>query len=128
MKTKRELGYSESDELIKKLVDIATVCHESNRAYCWLLGDKSQVPWDEAPDWQKESSINGVLFLLNNPDATEETVHQNWVNDKIKAGWKYGPVKDPDKKTHPSIIKFSELSDSEKDKDKLFVAIVRALQ
>ena len=41
---------------------IARVAHEANRAYCLSLGDPSQLPWEEAPDWAKESAIDGVRF------------------------------------------------------------------
>ena len=41
--------------------DVAHICHESNRAYCETLGDQSQPPWSEAPDWQKESAVNGLF-------------------------------------------------------------------
>jgi hypothetical protein len=44
-------------------IDIARVCHEVNRAYCTSLGDESQLPWDSAPQWQKDSAINGVRFI-----------------------------------------------------------------
>ena len=36
---------------------IAIVCYDANAAYCRTLGDFSQVAWDEAPDWQKNSTI-----------------------------------------------------------------------
>ena len=49
---------------------IAKVCHEANRAYCEALGDYSQTTWEKAPDWQKESAINGVQFHLDNPGAS----------------------------------------------------------
>lgn len=37
--------------------EIAKVCHEANRGYCKALGDDSQLPWDEAPQWAKTSAI-----------------------------------------------------------------------
>lgn len=42
--------------------DIAKVCHEANRAYCAGIGDHSQKSWEESPDWQRTSAINGVKF------------------------------------------------------------------
>ncbi len=41
---------------------IAKICHEANRAYCATIGDASQLPWEESPDWQRQSAINGVKF------------------------------------------------------------------
>lgn len=39
--------------------NVAKVCHEVNRAYCQALGDDSQIVWESAPDWQKNSYRNG---------------------------------------------------------------------
>ena len=41
--------------------DIARICHEANRAYCKAFGDDSHLPWDSAPQWQRESAIMGGL-------------------------------------------------------------------
>ena len=47
-----------------KLEAAAHASHEANRAYCLSLGDKSQRPWDAAPDWQKASARDGVLAVV----------------------------------------------------------------
>ena len=36
---------------------------EINRAYCAALGDTSQLPWDQAPEWQRQSAINGEVTV-----------------------------------------------------------------
>ena len=54
---------------------IASVCHEANRAYCLALGDDSQLPWSDAPDWQRESAVSGVVSVFNghaDPRASHE--------------------------------------------------------
>jgi hypothetical protein len=106
---------------------IAQVAHEVNRAYCLAIGDTSQVAWADAPDWQKDSAINGVKFKLSNLAATPEDQHQSWLDQKAKDGWVYGEVKDAEKKTHPCIIPYAELPESQKAKDYLFVAVVTSL-
>jgi hypothetical protein len=107
---------------------IAAVAHEVNRAYCQSLGDMSQPSWEEAPDWQKDSAIDGVVFHLNNPDAEPSDSHDNWLAMKEKDGWKYGSVKDPAKKEHPCIVPFENLPQEQKAKDYLFRAVVRSLR
>jgi hypothetical protein len=49
-----------------KVEEIAKVAHEVNRAYCQAIGDNSQPTWEEAPGWQRDSAINGVLLHLSN--------------------------------------------------------------
>lgn len=107
---------------------IARVAHEVNRAYCQSIGDNSQPSWEDAPDWQKTSAINGVKFHLENPDATPENSHENWLAEKTAAGWKYGEVKDPGAKTHPCFRPYAELPQEQRSKDYLFRAVVHALK
>jgi hypothetical protein len=105
---------------------IAEVCHEVNRAYCAALGDTSQVPWDEAPEWQKISAKEGVAFHAAN-DVSPEESHKSWLRGKEADGWCYGPVKDVAAKTHPCFVPFDELPTDQKAKDFIFKAIVDTL-
>ena len=107
--------------------EIAAVCHEANRVYCQALGDASQPAWGLAPRWQRDSAINGVQFHLENPDAGPEASHNNWLAEKVAAGWSYGPVKDAVRKQHPCFVLFDDLPPEQQAKDRLFSAIVRAL-
>lgn len=106
---------------------IARICHEANRAYCKGLGDDSQPRWEEAPRWQIDSAINGVRHCLDNPESKPSDSHENLLKEKDTAGWKYGPVKDPDKKEHPCFVPYEKLPASQRRKDTLFLAIVRAM-
>ena len=103
--------------------EIACVAHTANRIYCNSIGDFSQVPWELAPDWQKQSAVLGVQGVLLDGRGPEAS-HENWYDHKIKEGWTLGEVKDFDKKTHPCLMPYSDLSEEQKGKDKLFVAIV----
>jgi RyR domain len=106
--------------------DVARVCHEANRAYCQTLGDTSQVPWDEAPDWQRTSAENGVKFKIANPESTPENSHENWLREKETDGWKYGEVKDAEAKTHPCFVAYGDLPVEQRVKDAIFQGIVSA--
>jgi hypothetical protein len=108
--------------------EIAQVAHEVNRAYCQALGDESQKPWSEAPDWQKQSAIHGVKFHIDHPDSKPSDSHESWLAEKKSAGWTYGEVKDPEKKTHPCFKPFNELPKEQQAKDFLFLAVVRSLE
>ena len=106
---------------------IAEVCHEANRAYCNTIGDRSQLPWGDCPQWQRDSAIAGVEFCQANPDAPASANHDSWLAVKEADGWKYGPVKDAEKKEHPCFVPYDELPDEQKRKDALFKVIVAAL-
>jgi hypothetical protein len=108
-------------------VEIARVCHEVNRAYCEALGDTSQVPWEQAPDWQRESALAGVNHTIDTCGAKPSDSHESWLAQKREDGWSYGPVKDPEKKEHPCFVPFDDLPPEQKAKDFIFQGVVRAL-
>lgn len=109
-------------------LDIAKVCHEVNKAYCESIGDNSQPIWDDAPEWQKSSAILGVNFHLVNPNASPSASHESWLKEKEADGWKYGPVKDPDKKEHPCYVPYDQLPVSQQSKDFLFRQVIHSLK
>ena len=113
-----------NNDVIEK---IARTCHEVNRAYCQALDDNSQLPWEKAPIWQKESARGGVQFLLDNPVAGPADCHRSWLTMKEQEGWKWGSHKDVDKKLHPCMVPYRELPGCQKVKDLLFRAVVRSM-
>lgn len=121
--------YDDLDAATKDYVHhIAAVCHEANRAYCATLGDTSQVAFSAAPEWQRNSAIAGVLFVLYNPEAPASANHEEWLRVKEADGWTYGEQKDAVNKTHPCFVPYEELPDAQKRKDHLFRAVVNALK
>jgi len=111
-----------------KVIHIAAVCHQANKAWCEINGDSSQENWREAEQWQRDSAIKGVEFRLENPDAGPDAQHNAWSAEKVSQGWVYGHVKDAEKKTHPCLVPFDQLPLFQQKKDKLFSAIVDALK
>lgn len=107
---------------------IARIVHEANRAYCQTLGDDSQKPLDEAPDWQRSSAVDGVSGIVAGTITRPEASHESWLAEKERTGWKYGPVKDAEKKEHPCFVPYAELPPEQAKKDALFFAIVNALK
>lgn len=105
--------------------DIARIAHEVNRAYCKALGDESQVAWEEFGE--KETTIQGVAFALDEPDATPEKAHESWMAGKAALGWAYGEEKDEEQKTHPCMVPYGELPVEQRAKDYIFLAIVKLL-
>lgn len=103
----------------------ARAAHEANRAWCLAHGDTSQPAWEDAPQWQRDSAIDGVKGVLagNGPEQS----HERWLEHKRKDGWVYGPAKDPAKKEHPCMVPYAELPPEQRAKDGVFVGVVRAM-
>lgn len=104
---------------------VAKMCHTINKQYCEKLGDNSQPSWEDAPDWQKESAVQGVKHILLNPDAKPWDSHKNWMKQKLNDGWTYGAKKDPEKKTHPCLVPYTDLPADQRVKDELFIECVK---
>ncbi|MEV8439157.1 RyR domain-containing protein [Actinosynnema sp. NPDC051121] len=108
------------------VLNIALVCHETNRALQSIHGDPApSPPWEKAPRWQVEASIASVEEVL--AGATPEQLHERWCDLKAMEGWVHGPVKDPEAKTHPALVPYAELPDDQLQRDAVFVAVVRAM-
>lgn len=107
---------------------IAIACHTLNKLWCETSGDMSQARWKDAPEWQRKSAVAGVEYHLAHPASKPSDSHNEWMKAKLADGWKYGPVKDADKKEHPSIVSFEKLTVFQQRKDSLFLETVRAFE
>ncbi len=69
-------------------------------------------------------------FSLSLNEEEVETMarveHIRWCWEKRLNGWRYGLNRDHVRKTHPSLIKYEELDESEKDKDRELVKLIPA--
>ncbi len=106
---------------------IARVMHEAIRAFQIANGEPPAPHWNRAPKWMKTATIEGVLFKIKNPKASVSAQHDQWMETKLKEGWKFGKKKDGAKKTHPLLIPYAELPFVERQKDALVAAIITSL-
>lgn len=102
---------------------IASVCDAANEAYCMAHGLPPPLAGEEA----RESARLGVRAILEKRVRTAEDSHNGWMEHKLRAGWRWGPTKDPVEKTHPSLLPYHALPKTERRKDRLFVSICMAL-
>ena len=103
---------------------LAQMAHELNAVIC-RNNNQEAAHWDDAPQWQKDSSLSGIEFALAHPDVTPEMQHNEWMDYKIKDGWKYGEKKDAEAKTHPCLVPFGELPKFERAKDAVFIGVAK---
>lgn len=102
----------------------ARLCHEANRVLQLSAVDpEPSPPWDQASEWQKESSREGVRKALQG--ETPEQLHESWLEFKLRDGWVYGDIKDEHKKTHPCMVRYEDLPEDQQIKDEMFHTIVQ---
>lgn len=108
------------------LEDIARLVVNTNADYSKALGEQYTY-WDETTTEVKNSIIRGVISALRyNP--TPEQNHQNFLDDRIKDGWTYGPEKNVGLKTHPDMVPFELLPTDQKAKNFIFLSLVQSLK
>jgi serine phosphatase RsbU (regulator of sigma subunit) len=115
-------------------------------------GSQYSVDFDDLPDEIKYSNIDNAThiptkllsigykirqvkkgfksFALHLNEEEVETMarveHIRWSWEKRLNGWTFGIVKDDIKKTHPSLIPYEQLIESEKEKDRELVKLIPA--
>lgn len=81
-------------------------------------------PWE-----QREAAFRaqflGVIERQMGPDRnlSPRELHEDWVRAYEAMGWRFGPVRDRDAKTHPDMVPYDDLGQLERDKDAVFVAL-----
>jgi serine phosphatase RsbU (regulator of sigma subunit) len=76
-----------------------------------------------------KKGFKSVTLHLNDSEteAMAAVEHIRWSWDKRLNGWIYGNLKDNSNKTHPGLIAYHELSESEKEKDRELVRLIPSL-
>ena len=85
---------------------------------------------DQAVDVGRKLSLIGCLlspryagaprfsFQAEELEYLAELEHERWSADHLRAGWTRGPRRDLEAKAHPSLVPWSELPESEREKDR----------
>lgn len=73
-------------------------------------------------DYRPEPVDVSDIHLPDSIERLSETiaknVHEVWAKSRLEEGWTYGPERNDIAKTHPHLIPYEELPESEKDYDR----------
>ena len=64
------------------------------------------------------SDIKLTDDIIEITEQIAQNVHEVWAKSRIDQGWKYGEQRDDDMKTHPCLVPYEKLPETEKDYDR----------
>jgi len=97
------------------LEQISAIVYLANYGMRIALGSEGPNPWTDATEAQRDAYRHGVLFAITHQPTSGEQ-HDEWV--------RYHEVRNPD---HPNLVPWQDLSPGERDKDAVFLMLVRFL-
>ena len=56
--------------------------------------------------------------LLRLTEVLARHAHDVWARQRLKDGWTYGPTRCDERRTHPCLVPYEELPESEKEYDR----------
>jgi hypothetical protein len=57
-------------------------------------------------------------FTAGEIEVMAELEHERWNRERLRAGWRYGPERDTERKISPYLVPWSELPDEIKEYDR----------
>jgi len=86
----------------------------------------STTPWADRENDFKAQFIEAVEKECGSPQCTSpEESHNCWVESYISMGWVYGEKYDEERGIHPNLIPYDHLSQVERNKDEIFLALCK---
>ncbi|WP_374215312.1 RyR domain-containing protein [Streptomyces sp. NEAU-Y11] len=105
---------------------VARVIHEANRAVQQIVGDPAPSSEWATSSWrERQATTQGVYRALEG--RTPQQLHQDWCDHKVAHGWRFGPVKSEQARTHPCLVPYEDLPMEQRIKDEIFLAIADIL-
>jgi len=74
------------------------------------------VIYNPVPEITDGIEIPADVLALSEEMA--KNTHEVWARNRMEQGWTYGPKRDDEKKEHPCLVPYEELSEEEKQYDR----------
>lgn len=128
-------------EQLARSIHRAYVAHERAQGKTEQV-NPSMVPWEQLPDDLRQSNraqavdygakleaIGAVVvpesaaapaftFKDQEVELLAQMEHNRWMAEKLAEGWKYGEPRDDERKIHPDLKDWTDLTEASKDKDR----------
>lgn len=74
------------------------------------------APYQPRPVDTSRVELTPELQLLG--EMLAKNTHENWSAQRLADGWGWGPERDDERKLHPCLVPYEELTEEEKDYDR----------
>lgn len=106
-------------ELIEEYSSLSDEVKDSNRRQARGIRNKlAHIGYVLKPAGTKGFGEPIVSFSSDDIKLLARIEHDEWMGDKIRHGWTYGPVRDKAKRKNPFIIDYESLGENEKELDR----------
>ena len=110
-----------------KTIDIARIAYETVSQLAESIGIPGYLAWKDLDDREIYGFLRSVVFVIDYPMTTPDSLHNAWVQVKIDDGWKYGDEIDRRKKLHNHLQSFGYLTPFQRAEYFVFLAVVKSL-
>jgi hypothetical protein len=91
----------------------------SNRAFAYGIPEKmAAIGCIVVPTTLVELQDSAAIFSADELETLARLEHDRWMRDRIADGWSYGAERDDERKLHPSLVAYEDLSEDEREKDR----------
>jgi class 3 adenylate cyclase len=111
---------------IRPWAELPDDLRDANRAQVADIPNKLRLlGYELAPSW----GLRASEIKMTDAQIEELSIreHDRWMNDRIRHGWTFAPVRDNGRKHHPLLVPWEDLSEPEKEKDRDAVRNMRRL-
>lgn len=108
---------SATDPAMQSWDTLGEVFKRSNRAQAAdILRKLERVKCSYRP--RTDNTLSDFHFTPNEIELLAELEHERWMQEKLDSGFSYGPTRDPQRKTHPCLVDWPDLSEAARQDDR----------
>lgn len=121
-------GADRENDLISKISKAAYQAMINYEAMATNQPVETIEQWENISLEQRNSVKRGIASMLKHKRLTPENAHFEFYDLMTKEGWSYGPAYNADRKEHPALLAWEDLSELQKTTHIIFHSVVRGFQ
>jgi RyR domain len=108
--------------------EVAEECHVAVCGLQRIQHDPAPSPdWPFLNDDQRRIASEAVRMIRSGATPSAQAHHEWWFGEMTAAGWAQAAKYDPAARVHPNLVHWDDLPEGERDKDRMFLAVVRVM-